>query len=61
MRNGIGKRLQFPVGFRQFGGSRQYPAFQFGLRLPDAQLAVGLDDAHRDACLRALALHGTKR
>ncbi len=37
---------------------RQQP---FGLRLPDAQLAVGLDDAHRDACLRALALHGTKR
>ena len=37
---------------------RQQP---FGLRLPDAQLAVGLDDAHRDACLRALALYGTKR
>lgn len=37
---------------------RQQP---FGLRLPDAQLPVGQDDAHCEACLRALALYGTQR
>ncbi|QRY78523.1 DUF58 domain-containing protein [Pseudomonas sp. PDNC002] len=37
---------------------RQQP---FGLRLPGAQLPVAVGDAHRDACLRALALHGTRQ
>ncbi|MCP8467323.1 DUF58 domain-containing protein [Pseudomonas sp. ZM23] len=34
---------------------RQQP---FGLRLPGVQLPVATGDAHRDACLRALALFG---
>ncbi|MBB4862399.1 uncharacterized protein (DUF58 family) [Pseudomonas nitritireducens] len=36
---------------------RQQP---FGLNLPDAQVPVGLGDGHREACLRALALHGVR-
>lgn len=36
---------------------RQQP---FGLRLPDALLPVNIGDAHREACLRALALHGVR-
>ncbi|MNM75178.1 hypothetical protein D3C81_869560 [compost metagenome] len=34
---------------------RQQP---FGLRLPGKQLPVATGDTHREACLRALALHG---
>ncbi|MNF17742.1 hypothetical protein D3C80_2214310 [compost metagenome] len=34
---------------------RQQP---FGLRLPGERLPVATGDAHREACLRALALHG---
>ena len=30
----------------------------FALRLPDAQLPADIGDAHRDACLRRLALYG---
>jgi len=36
---------------------RQQP---FGLKLPDAQMPVSVGDAHRDACLRALALYGVR-
>jgi uncharacterized protein (DUF58 family) len=31
---------------------------EFGLRLPGGVIAPGIGDAHRDAVLRALALHG---
>lgn len=32
----------------------------FGLRLPDGRIPVAEGDAHREACLRALALHGVR-
>jgi uncharacterized protein (DUF58 family) len=32
----------------------------YGLRLPGTEIAVGHGDAHRSACLQALALHGDK-
>jgi uncharacterized protein (DUF58 family) len=32
----------------------------YGLRLPGSNIAPGSGPAHRDACLRALALHGTE-
>lgn len=37
--------------------ARQQP---YGLRLPDAELAPDFGEAHREACLRALALHGDR-
>jgi uncharacterized protein (DUF58 family) len=36
---------------------RQEP---FGLRLPEQEVPVGIGDGHREACLRALALHGVR-
>ena len=32
---------------------------RYGLELPEAQLAPGRGEAHRERCLRVLALHGT--
>ena len=37
---------------------RQQP---YGLRLPGQEVAPDIGDAHRDACLRALALYGERR
>jgi uncharacterized protein (DUF58 family) len=33
---------------------------QYGLRLPGVEIAPGRGEAHRGACLQALALHGTE-